>query len=459
VTETAEMPEMEFRAHPRPGAGPAREWTFPAPERSVLDNGLSVLRVDRPGQKVVAVELVLDSPLAAEPTDREGVATIMARALTEGTDKMGAEEFAAELERCGATIDTDADHPGVRVALDVPASRLERALGLLADAVRAPAFPESEVDRLVRQRLDEIVHELASPPRRASFALNGTMFDASVRLSRPRAGAAESVARVDRASVWDFFTTHARPQTATLVVVGDFTGIDVDAVLERTIGTWTAPAAEPSRATPVVADDHARVVIVDRPGSVQTQLLVGRVGPGRTDAVWPALTIGTYCLGGTLTSRLDRVLREEKGYTYGVRAVNQSLLGGSLLAVHGSVETDVTGPAVADMVEVLRTLAADGLVDAERDAAVQSIVGVAPLKYVTPRAVCDSLADMAAERLPDDYLPELYARLAAVATEDASESVVAAFDPAHLVVVLVGDAAKIREPLEALGLGPVDVVE
>ncbi|MFI6983234.1 M16 family metallopeptidase [Embleya sp. NPDC050154] len=449
--------EMVF--HPRPGAGPAREWTFPAPERSVLGNGLAVLRVDRPGQKVVAVELVLDSPLAAEPTEREGVATIMARALTEGTDKMGAEEFAAELERCGATIDTDADHPGVRVALDVPASRLERALGLLADAVRAPAFPADEVDRLVRQRLDEIVHELASPPRRAALALSATLFDPSVRLSRPRAGTSESVARVDRTAVWDFFTAHVRPQTATLVVVGDFEGVDVTGVLERTIGTWHAEPAEPSRPAPVLADDHARVLIVHRPGSVQTQLLVGRTGPGREDASWPALTIGTYCLGGTLTSRLDRVLREEKGYTYGVRAGNQSLPVGSLLAIHGSVETDVTGPAVADLVTVLRTLAAEGLEDVERDAAVQSIVGVAPLKYVTPRAVCDSLADMAAERLPDDYLPELYLRLADVATKDAAASASAAFDPEHLVVVLVGDADKIREPLEALEIGPVTVVE
>ncbi|MYW05277.1 pitrilysin family protein [Streptomyces sp. SID3343] len=449
--------EMVF--HPRPGAGEAREWTFPSPERSELGNGLAVLRVDRPGQKVVAVELVLDSPLAAEPRECEGVATIMARALTEGTDKMGAEEFAAELERCGATIDTDADHPGVRVALDVPASRLERALGLLADAMRAPAFPADEVDRLVRQRLDEIVHEMASPPRRAAFALNATLFDSSVRLSRPRAGTAESVARVDRASVWDFFDTHVRPGTATLVVVGDFAGVDVTDILERTLGTWSGTAASASPTASTAADDHARVVIVDRPGSVQTQALVGRVGPGRDDASWPALTIGTYCLGGTLTSRLDRVLREEKGYTYGVRAVNQTLPSGSLLAIHGSVETDVTGPAVADMVSVLRTLADEGLTDTERDAAVQSIVGVAPLKYVTPRAVCDSLADIVAERQPDGYLAELYLRLAAVATKDASEAVVAAFDPAHLVVVLVGDAAKIRGPLEALELGPVTVVE
>ncbi|GAA4960043.1 pitrilysin family protein [Yinghuangia aomiensis] len=453
------MTETTMVFHPRPGAGPEKAWTFPAPERGKLANGLSVLRVHRPGQQVVAVELLLDAPLDAEPDGIDGVATIMARALSEGTDTMDAETFAAELERCGATMDAGADHSGVQVALDVPASRLERALGLMADAVRAPAFPADEVDRLVRQRLDEIVHELANPARRAAIALYADLFPADARISRPRAGTAATVARVDRAAVADFFAAHVRPATATAVVVGDLDGVDLDGILERTLGAWTGSDAPATEIAPVTADDTARVVIVDRPGSVQTQVLAGRLGPDRHAAVWPALTIGTYCLGGTLTSRLDRVLREEKGYTYGIRALNQSLRSGALLAITGSVETDVTGPALADLVAVLKTLAAEGLTGEERDAAVQNLVGVAPLKYQTSRAVADSLADVVAQRLADDYLPELYRQLADVATADASDAAVAGFDPARLVVVVVGDAAQIRGPLEGLGLGPVTVVE
>ena len=122
----------------------------------------------------------------------------------------------------------------------------------------------------------------------------------------------------------------------------------------------------------VTADDTGRVIIVDRPGSVQTQLLIGRVGADRHDRVWPAQVLGTYCLGGTLTSRLDRVLREEKGYTYGVRAFGQVLRaapdgsGIAMLAISGSVDTPNTGPALDDLWTVLRTLAAEGLTDAER---------------------------------------------------------------------------------------------
>ncbi|MDT3727280.1 pitrilysin family protein [Streptomyces sp. DSM 41972] len=457
-----ELATMEF--HPRPQAGEAKPWAFPAPGRGTLDNGLTVLRCHRPGQQVVAVEVVLDAPLDAEPEGLDGVATIMARAFSEGTDKHSAEEFAAELERCGATLDAHADHPGVRLSLEVPASRLAKGLGLVADALRAPAFADSEIERLVRNRLDEIPHELANPSRRAAKELAKELFPASARMSRPRQGTEETVASIDSAAVRGFYEKHVRPATATAVVVGDLTGVDLDALLADTLGAWTGSQAQPRPVPPVVADDTGRVVIVDRPGAVQTQLLLGRTGPDRHDRVWPAQVLGTYCLGGTLTSRLDRVLREEKGYTYGVRAFGQVLrsapdgTGASMLAISGSVDTPNTGPALDDLWTVLRTLAAEGLTDDERDVAVQNLVGVAPLKYETAAAVASTLADQVEQHLPDHYQADLYRQLAATGTVEATAAVVNAFPVDRLVTVLVGDAAQIKAPVEALGIGEVTVV-
>lgn len=453
---------MQF--HPQPQAGTARPWAFPAPERATLDNGLTVLRCHRPGQQVVAVEIHLEAPLEAEPEGLDGVATIMARAFNEGTDKHSAEDFAAELDRCGASMDAHADHPGVRVSLEVPVSRLPKALGLLSDALRAPAFADSEIERLVRNRLDEIPHEAANPGRRAAKELSRQLFPATSRMSRPRQGTEETVTAIDSAAVRAFYEKHVRPATATAVVVGDLTGVDLDAVLADTLGAWTGGTAEPRPVPPVTADDTGRVVIVDRPGAVQTQLLIGRVGPDRHDRVWPAQVLGTYCLGGTLTSRLDRVLREEKGYTYGVRSFAQVLrstpegTGAAMLAISGSVDTESTGPALEDLWKVLRTLAADGLTDAERDVAVQNLVGVAPLKYEMAASVAATLADQVEQHLPDDFQAQLYRQLAATGTVEATAAVVNAFPVDRLVTVLVGDAAQIEEPVRALGIGEVSVV-
>jgi predicted Zn-dependent peptidase len=456
---------MDF--HPQPTSGQAKPWAFPAPERGALANGLTVLRCHRPGQQVVAVEVSLDTPLDAEPDGLDGIATIMVRALSQGTGQHTAEEFAAELERCGATLDSQAGFAGARVSLEVPVSRLHRALGLLAEALRTPAFSGSEIERLVRNRLDGIRLELANPGRRAAKQLSQELFPASARMSRPRQGTEETVARIDAAGVRAFYEAHVRPASATAVVVGDLTDVDLDAVLADTLGGWTGDTAEPLPMPAVTADDTGRVVIVDRPGAVQTQLLIGRTGPDRHDQVWPALVLGTYCLGGTLTSRLDRVLREEKGYTYGVRAFEQVLqspapragaTGASLLGISGSVDTASTGPALGDLWTVLRTLAADGLTEAERDVAVQNLVGVAPLQYESAASVAGTLADQVEEHLPDDYQAHLYACLAETGTAEATAAVVAAFPANRMLTILVGDAAQIKAPVEALAIGEVTVV-
>ncbi len=458
---------MDF--HPQPAPGPPRPWAFPAPGRGGLASGLTVLRCHRPGQQVVAVEICLDMPLDIEPGGLDGIATIMVDALSQGTSQHTAEEFAAELERCGATLDAGTDYLGARVSLEVPVSRLPRALGLLAKALHEPAFTGSEVGRLVRNRLDEIPLELANPARRAAKQLSQELFPASARMSRPRKGTEDTVARIDAAGVRALYQAHVRPATATAVVVGDLTGVDLDAVLAGTLGGWSGDAAEPLRTPAVTADDTGRVVIVDRPGAVQTQLLIGRIGPDRHERVWPALVLGTYCLGGTLTSRLDRVLREEKGYTYGVRAFQQVLrspaphaaggaTGASVLAISGSVDTASTAPALGDLRTVLRTLAAEGLTDAERDTAVQNLVGVAPLQYERASSVAGTLADQVEQHLPDDYQAQLYARLSKTGTAEATAAVIAAFPEDRLVTILVGDASQIEAPVKALGLGGVEVV-
>ena len=458
---------MDF--YPQPGPGRARPWAFPVPERGGLANGLAVLRCHRPGQQVVAVEICLGVPLEAEPHGLDGIAAITMDGLSQGTATLTAEEFTAELERCGATLDADADFLGARVSLEVPASRLPRALGLLAEALHTPAFPAGEIERLVSNRLDEIPIELASPGQRAARQLAQELFPASARLSRPRKGAEETVARIDAAEVRAFYQAHVHPTAATAVVAGDLTGIDLDAVLASTLGGWTGHGAEPRPAPPVAPAGAGSVVIVDRPGAVQTQMLIGRTGPDRHDRAWPALVLGTYCLGGTLTSRLDRVLREEKGYTYGVRASQQVLrspaphaadgmAGVSVFAISGSVDTASTGPALADLWTVLRSLAADGLTEAERDTAVQNLVGIAPLRYERAASVARTLADQVEQHLPDDFQAQLYARLAETGAAEATAAVIAAFPVNGLVTILVGDASQIGAPVRALGIGEVKVV-
>ena len=129
-----------------------------------------------------------------------------------------------------------------------------------------------------------------------------------------------------------------------------------------------------------------------------------------------------------------------------------------MLAISGSVDTASTGPALDDLWMVLRTLAAEGLTETERDMAVQNLVGVAPLEYETAASVARTLADQVEQHLADDYQAQLYARLAETGTVEATAAVVAAFPENRLVTILVGDASQIKAPVQANGIGDVKVV-
>ncbi|MFJ2897781.1 M16 family metallopeptidase [Streptomyces sp. NPDC087218] len=441
----------------RPAPAAARPWSFPASREFRLGSGLRVRHIARPGHRLAAIGLFLDTPLEEEPEGLDGVAELTSRSLQEGSASLHGAAFAAEIERHGATFDSIAAPNGIVLALQVPQSGLERVLALVADTLCEPAFPEREVARLRGQRLDEIEHEEAAPNTRAFNGLLASLIGPGHRSSRPAAGTRDTVARIGHEEVRAFYDTHARPATATVAIAADLSTEDLNRVLERTLGHWTGPAARLSTVRPVTTDDRTRMVIIDRPGAVQTTIMAGRAGPDRSAPSWPAQSIGIHCLGGGLTSRLDQELRERRGYTYGVTACAQPMRSVGILSIGGAVATAATGPAVRDVFGVLRGVS-EGLGQEERTAAVRNLVGVAPLQYQTATSVVKAVVRASAERLPADYLTTIHDRLAAVTAPEATEALLAAFPTDRLVVVTVGDAAAIRHPLEDLGLGPVRVI-
>lgn len=169
---------------PRPTIAPAAVWAFPAPTRARLSNGIEVMIFDLPGQHVISTHLVLDSPLNAERRDIEGVATICARTLDEGTLRHNGEEFAELLETEGAGFGVDLSLSGVQIILDVPESHLDRALELFAEAVTEPSLADRDVNRHVQLRLAEIEQAQANSSQTASIAFRAAVFEETKRASR-----------------------------------------------------------------------------------------------------------------------------------------------------------------------------------------------------------------------------------------------------------------------------------
>ncbi|GAA1152739.1 M16 family metallopeptidase [Ornithinicoccus hortensis] len=443
----------------RPGVRPPAAWSFPVPEVFTLDNGLSVQTFHLPGQHVVSVRLGIPAPLAAEPVDVEGVATILSRTLDEGTEAHDAEEMAGLLERKGVFLGAGVGERGILVDLDVAVRNLGAGLELLTECLTTPTFPEEEVARHVRNRIADIRHDLADPMSRAALEFLPTYFRPSSRASRPSGGSLESVAAITSEAVRAHHRRMVHPDRSHLVVAGDLTGVDVPALLGQTLSAW-APGGADEGAPPAGgderADDAARIVLVDRPGSVQTDLYLGCSGPDRRDPHgWGAYQVLSLAVGGSPQSRLDRVLREEKGYTYGVHAGFRPRTRGGLFLVSGSVRADATVPALDTLLDLLAMPGSD-LTEAEVREAADFVAQTAPGRYATADVLAGEAIGLAMDGLATDFVTRT---LTQVRTMDAATAG-AAWD-AHVdgrwTVIAVGDAAAHGSAIEALGRGPVEV--
>ncbi len=440
---------------PRPDVVAPGPWSFPLPTEHLLDNGLRVLVHDMPGQYVLSLRVVVPTSLSSEPPGKEGVASITARLLDEGTSRHGADDFAELMERHGMALGAGVSDGGLLVDVDVPQRHLATAAGLVTDALADPVFPEAEVRRILRNRLAEIEQERASAGHRAAKELTRTLWAPGERAATPTGGTPETIGSLTRDDVVAFHARALGPQGATVVVAGDLTGVDVREVLESTLGTWRAPGHTPvPRPTaPRPADDRARLVVVDRPGSVQTEIVAGVPGPDRsTPHGWAPHPVLSFVLGGAPGARIDAVLREEKGYTYGIRSAFRPRVAGGSFVVSGSVRSQVTGEAVEILLGILDG-ALDGFTDAEVRTGVDYVAKTAPGRYATADAVADETAALALEGLPPDFTTRNLrdvARLTRADLDTAYARVVAG----GWSVVLVGDAATVVPALE----GRVDTV-
>lgn len=447
-------------ALPRPEVRPAEPFAVPVPVRHRLANGLSVLCYDMPGQYIHAVRLAIPISLHEEPLDREGVATIMARTLDEGTARHTALEFARLLERRGVALGAGVGESGLSIDIDVAKRHLDYALDLLRQCLTEPAFPQDQVERHLATRLAEIEQERSVAGHRAAAEFWSTYFDRSSRSSRPVGGRAETVAAITREDVVAFHARHVAPDQATLVIAGDFTGIDVLDSITQALGGWTAqPSYRPPtpRTAPDVAADRVRIVVVDRPESVQTEILVGAPGPDRrVEGGWAPYPLVGFIVGGAPTARLDALLREDKGYTYGVRASFRPRRREGVFLASGSVRADATVDALRLLLGVLDDARA-GFTAEEVRHGVRYLTLTAPGRYATADAVADEAVALAYDGLTTEFTGQTLRDLAGMDVDRASTAY-RRFVDGQWTVVLVGDAAGFVTAVRDWGRGDVTVV-
>lgn len=433
----------------RPVPGSPRPYRFPPLQRIAAPGGGGALYCHLPGRPLAAVGLVVDAGATCEPAGQEGVALLTARMLGEGSGGGDAYAFGVAAERLGASWHADAEYDSMRLGFDVPVAELPAAVELLARAVREPTLDPKVFDRVRAERLDELAVEWSQPGARAAAAFAEAVWAPGSRYAIRDGGDPRTVSGLSLAAVAGFAEHFVRPERTTLVLAGDLDGVAVEALAERLFGGWGSaepPAQPPNPAHP--AGESRRVVLVHRPGSVQSMLLVGHPGPARSCPDYTALTTFALAFGGVFRSRLNYRLREECGYTYGAFGGFDLRRHGGVFAARTAVESSVSGPALAEIISETERAAVGGLSEAELESVKGYRVGVLPVAFSDSAPVARALGDVVVHGLGDDYFDRLRADVADLTLPEVNESAAARLHPEQLVSVVVGDTESLEVPPE-----------
>ncbi len=440
-----------------PVPGPVRPFGMPHVERDELGNGLTVLSARHGRLPVVTSALVLEGGASGEPPSKAGLAYLVANTLQAGTRGKSADEVAWALESLGVEFQADARWDGAVLWVVSPRERLEAALDLFAEIVREPTFRLEEVERLRDEQLADILQRQKEPRALAGDMAARFVFGREVPYARPLIGTSATVRDLGPADVEGFYRGWYAPRGAALLMVGDIEAAHARALADARFGDWSG-RPKPRPEFPVTRGvERATVFVVDRPGSVQSEIRVGDVGLERSHADYFPVQVMNSLLGGAFTSRLNMSLRERHGFTYGVHSGFGFRRRPGPFLISTAVATDVTARAVEETLREIHRLRDEAASAGEVAAARDYLAGTLPLELQTTEQLAGRLADLVIYDLPDDYFDRYRERILAVTPEEVQRVARAHLQPERLAIVVVGDAAAIVAGLEQLGVGPVQV--
>ena len=441
-----------------PEAGPIRDFKAPLVMADKLDNGLKIKVARAPLVPVVTISLVLEAGEDVLGTDHAGLAVLTGDSLEGGTKKWSGSELASQLENNGTGLSVDTDWDCTTVSLSCLADRLDTVLSVLAEVILNPLFPEDEVNRFVSQELALIEQRKMNPGSIASNRMRKMLYG-EMPYGRPLGGTEESLANVNPGAVLNFWKERYVPGGSGLVVVGDVDMSEIKDLTSKYFSDWTGLAVPGSHPKSESALNPKKMFLVDRPGSVQSEIRIGHIGQDRSTKDYFPLIVANTILGGAFTSRLNANLREKNGFTYGIRSSFQYRRSAGPCGVSTAVGTEVTADAVREAVFEVEKFVTEGPSQEEIESSRDYIAGVFPLRFETTDHIASHVVNTLVYGLPDDYYQSHRERVRMVTQDDVHQAVVRCIRPDEMTIVIVGDAESVKDPLLELGWGDLEILE
>ena len=452
VILTSPLGAQQYPTTP-PAPSAVKPAALPPFQEATLSNGVRVVLVEDHRTPSLAFSLAMPAGDLYDPKEKAGTAGLVASLLTKGAGKRTANEISAAIESAGGGLNAGTDEDFLSVNGGVLSNAAPLAFELLGDVVARPTFADKEFELARTQTLSGLQLNAANP---ASIA--GRFFSMGLYGNHPygRATTATTVRAITRADLLAFQAARLKPTGALLVVAGDITMASLRTLAEKSFVGWKgAPAATPASLAPPTRT-ATEILLVHRPGSVQSNLLVGNLAFGPADPTRYAATVANKILGGGADSRLFTVLREQKSWTYGAYSQLSRPKGIGRFEASAEVRTEVTDSALVELLAQLRKMTTQAIPSAEVEKAKNALVGSFPLTIETPEQLAGRVATVKLYGLGADYLQTYRTRMAAVTDAQMLTAAKAFIRPSQALVVVVGDGAKIYDKLKAIA--PVKIV-
>lgn len=442
-------PTIDRTSAPPPGS--PRPYRFPRVARKTLDNGLQVLVAENHAAPLVALRVMVCSGADRDRRELAGLASMTTELLDEGAGDRDAIRLAEDLGLLGASLATGTDWDASYITLDVLSRNFAAAMEILADVARRPMLPSAALERVRGERLMELLQQREEPTAVAGKRFSNLLYGGGT-YGNSVIGTTESVTRFRIEDIRRFYADHFLPNNAAVVVAGDIESAAGIERISRLFADWKRGAEPPRPAITPAPIEASRIYLIDRPNAVQSEIRVGHIGVARGSEDYFPLTVMNALLGGVFNSRINLNLRERHGYTYGARSAFAFRRQAGPFVVSAPVRNEVTRESLAEVFNELRRIRTGDIETRELDDTKNYLAGVFPATVQSSSDIAGRLLDMELYGLPHDYFDRYRENIATASAGDIARVARKYIDPERALIVIVGNATQIREPLGSLGL-------
>ncbi len=432
-----------------PQTPPIPGYKLPPVSETKLPNGMTVVLVEDDRFPLATARLTFQAGSKFDPADVPGLSEAVASLLNEGTKTRTSRQISDETGMIGGTLGAASGADGLTLFGSALSENLGRLLSLMADCAINATFPEDEVNLYRQNRIQSLLAERSNP----SFLANEKMAEVVYGTS-PYAHIAPTQAalqKLDPKLLAGFRDRHLVPNNATLILIGKLPARDaLNKTITAEFGAWkqTGLPASPKIDAPA---PKRQIVLVDRPGSVQADIHVGRLAPVRTSADFFPLIVGTNVLGGGASSRMFKNIREKEGFAYDAHSEYDTHRDAADFQAVTQVRNDVLEPALKAVIAEMDEISSKPVPSAELTSVKNYMAGMYLLRLETQEGVATQLTNMTTLGLPKDYLETYVTKVRSVEPDQLLAVAKKYIAPGQSAVVVVGDASKIGDILKKFG--------